>query len=155
MPSISKSFRACLFVPSVPPSTLPSAPFIIRERTQDQRAERGDDLLQRVQRLSDEAIGILEIAKAEKNLKAATSAICAAVRTLELCGRLDGSLAQPNAPGLHLTMNRVTNNTIVAVDNDADFAAMIGEATRGFDHAELDRLKALVLNTRETPLLMR
>jgi hypothetical protein len=70
---------------------------IVKARTSGERAEHGDDLLQRVRKLTDEAIGILETAKTSGNLKAAVSAIIAAVRTLELTGRLDGSLAQPNA----------------------------------------------------------
>jgi hypothetical protein len=117
---------------------------ILRERTQGEHEEHGSDLLQRVLKLADEAIGILETAKANGNLKAATSAICAAVRVLELTGRLDGSLAQPNAPGIHLTLNqRVTNTIINNYDNDVEFAMMIGEATRGFSVDELMRLKVL------------
>jgi hypothetical protein len=116
---------------------------MIRERTRDERFEHSSDLLQRVLRLAGEAEGLLQSAKAASNLKAATSAICAAVRVLELCGRLDGSLAQPNAPGLHLTLNRVTNNTIVNYDNDIGFAQMIAEATKNFSPAEIERLKAL------------
>src|SRR5580700_951347 len=56
---------------------------------QGEREEHGDELLQRVQRLADEAETILQSAKAASNLKAATSAICACVRVLELTGRLD------------------------------------------------------------------
>jgi hypothetical protein len=117
-------------------------------REQSEREGSGNDLLQRVRRLADEAEELLQAAKAAKNLKAATSAICAAVRVLELTGRLDGSLAQPNAPGLHLTLNqRVTNVSIISYENDVEFAVMVGEATRGFDVNELMRLKALVDNS--------
>jgi hypothetical protein len=59
-------------------------------------------------------------------------------------------------PGLHLTLNdRVTNTTINNFDNAADFAATVGEATKGFSVDELLRLKALVNNLSTTPLLMR
>jgi hypothetical protein len=127
------------------------------QHEQGEREERGSLLVDRVTKLAGEAEELVAIAKAEKNYRGATSALVAACKLLDLVGRLSGELQQANAAGggLHLTMNRVTNNTIVAVDNDADFAAMIGEATKGFDHGELDRLKALVHNTRETPLLMR
>jgi len=114
----------------------------LRERSQEETAAHGSNLLQRVQKLADEAIGILAAAKAEKNLKAATSAICAAVRTLELIGRLDGSLAQPHAPGLHLTLNKTTIN-VTNYDDDLDFARMVGEATKGFNLNEFERLRAL------------
>src|SRR6266536_4043819 len=113
---------------------------------QDERGEHADDLLLRVRKLADEAIGILETAKATGNLKAATSAIVAAVRTLELCGRLDGSLAMPHAPGIHLTMNRVTNNTVINYDNDVEFAAMIAEATEQFNPDVIEKMKALACN---------
>jgi hypothetical protein len=111
---------------------------------QGELREHGSDLLQRVHELADEAIGILETAKANGNLKAATSAICAAVRVLELTGRLDGSLAQPNAPGLHLTLNqRVTNVRVNLYDNDVDFARLIAEATDNFNPTEIQRLKSI------------
>jgi hypothetical protein len=121
-----------------------------------ERASQGSDLLDRVQRLADEAIGILETAKASKDLKAGTAAICAAVRCLELCGRLDGSLASPTSPGLHLTLNRVTNNTIINYNDDVDFARMISEATRGFDPNEISRLQQLAGCTEPAPpIVMR
>jgi hypothetical protein len=117
----------------------------LKERGDDERAENGSDLLQRVQKLVGEAEEILATAKSNGNLRAATSAICAAVRVLELVGRLDGSLAQPNTPGLHLTLNKTTIN-VTNYDDDIDFAQMIGEATRGFDVTELLRLKAIAEN---------
>lgn len=116
---------------------------LIRARTDGEREEHAGNLLARVQRLAGEAEGILATAKAAGNLKGATSAICAAVRVLELCGRLDGSLAQPNAGGLHLTLNS-TKVTVNKFDgDDVEFAMMIGEATNGFDVAELLRLKRI------------
>jgi hypothetical protein len=117
-------------------------------------AAQGSDLLDRVHKLADEAIGILETAKAEKDLKAGTAAICAAVRCLELCGRLDGSLAQPNAPGLHLHLSKTVNVTSNYGD-DADFAAMIGEATKGFSVEELMRLKRIACSDVAPPLVIR
>jgi hypothetical protein len=108
-----------------------------------ERAENGSELLQRVLRLAGEAEGILEDAKSSKNLKAATSAICAAVRVLELVGRLSGELQAPNAGGLHLTLNRVTNTTIHNYGDDAELAQLVGEATKGFSVDELMRLRAI------------
>jgi hypothetical protein len=128
---------------------------MVKERTTSERGEHAGVLLNRVESLLDEAKGILADAKAAKDLRAGTNAVHAVARVLELIGKLTGELAQPNMPGLHLTLNRVTNNAIVAVDNDTDFAAMVGEATKGFSVDELMRLKALVCNTRDTPLLMR
>jgi hypothetical protein len=109
-----------------------------------ERSGQAGDLLQRVHRLADEAIGILETAKASGNLKAATSAICACTRVLELTGRLDGSLAQPNAPGLHLSFT--SNKTMIkyGADDDVELARLIAEATDDFNPAELARLQRLV-----------
>jgi hypothetical protein len=121
------------------------------QRTQGERAERGDDLLQRTQRLADEAIGILETAKASGNLKAATAAICACTRVLELTGRLDGSLTQPTMPGVHLHLSKTTVN--VNYGDDKEFALLISEATKGFDLDEIQRLKALASCTDRAPSL--
>jgi hypothetical protein len=41
--------------------------------------------------------------------------------------------------------NKTVN--ITNYDNDADFAAMVGEATHGFDPAELARLKSIAEST--------
>ena len=132
----------------------------IREALQEaMRSEQGEregqagDLLQRVHRLADEAIGILETAKVSGNLKAATSAICACTRVLELTGRLDGSLAQPNAPGIHLT--QVTNTIINNYDNDVEFAMLIGEATKGFSYDEFERLRRLAMGPSLLPTAIK
>jgi hypothetical protein len=125
------------------------------QHEQGERAERGSALLDRVEKLVTSAEEILEAAKTKNDFRGANGALGAAAKLLDLLGRLSGELQSANAGGLHLTMNRVTNNTIVAVDNDADFAAMIGEATKGFSVDELMRLKALVNNPSTTPLLMR
>jgi hypothetical protein len=119
---------------------------------ESERSGQAGDLLQRVHRLADEAIGILETAKATGNLKAATAAICASVRTLELIGRLDGSLAQPNAPGIHL--NLTSNRTTIKYSpgDDRELAELIAEATDNFNPAELLRLQRLVENASSKAL---
>jgi hypothetical protein len=114
--------------------------------SQSARAEHGGDLLSRVLRLAGEAEAILESAKGTKDFKGATAAICAAVRCLELCGRLDGSLAQPNAPGLHLHMTS-TKVTVNNYGDDREIALLIAEATRNFDPEELTRLKTVAEST--------
>ena len=104
---------------------------------------QASNLLDRVQKLADEAIGILETAKADKNLKGATSAICAAVRCLELCGRLDGSLAQPHTPGLHLHLSKTVNVTNNNYGSDEEIALLVSEATAGFNPSVIERFKQL------------
>jgi hypothetical protein len=121
---------------------------MIRERTREQRTEHGSDLLQRTEKLVAEALEILATAKSTGNLKAAVAAIGACSRVLELIGKLDGSLAQPNAPGLHLTFNRVTN-TIINYNDDRELAELISEATKCFDSKEIARLKALAESSRD------
>jgi hypothetical protein len=112
--------------------------------------EHGTDLLQRVRKLASEAEEILATAKTAGNLKAATSAICACVRVLELTGRLDGSLAQPNTPGLHLHLNKTTIN-VGSYDDDNELSLLIGEATRNFDPVEIQRLKILAERQSQPP----
>jgi hypothetical protein len=117
----------------------------LKDRTESERVENGSDLLQRVQKLVDEAEGVLQAAKAAGNLKAATAAICAAVRTLELVGRLTGELQTANTPGLHLTLqnNRITNVVNIHQD-DVEIAQLIAEGTNNFDPREISRLRELV-----------
>jgi hypothetical protein len=105
--------------------------------------------LQRTQRLADEAEAILAIARTNGNLKAATAAICACVRVLELTGRLDGSLAQPHVPGLHLTLNRV-HVTNYNYNDDREIALLIKEATNGFDINEIERLRLLAESSTDS-----
>jgi hypothetical protein len=119
---------------------------MIRERTQDQREEHGGVLVSRVEKLAAAAEEILAMAKADKNLNAATGAINAATRLLELVGRLSGELASVNSGGIHMTQIKVTN--INNYDDDASFAQMIGEATKWFDPHEIQRLKALAESSR-------
>jgi len=108
-----------------------------------ERAERGSALYNRVEKLVREAEEILAAAKAKNDFRGANGALGAAAKLLDLLGRASGELQSANAGGLHLTLNRVTNNTIINYNDDADFARMIGEATRGFDVCELMRLKAI------------
>ena len=116
---------------------------LIRERLPVERQEHGTALFERVQRLVDEAEGILVCAKSSQDWKAATAAIGAATRLLELCGRLTGEL-QSNSPGIHLTLNKTTHNTTINnFDTDLEFAQLIGEGTRGFSVDELMRLKSI------------
>lgn len=116
----------------------------LEERSQEEGAAHGSDLLQRVEVMINEAQEILTMAKSSKSLAAATGAVNAITRLLELTGRLDGSLAQPHAPGLHMTFNR---NTTIHVTNhdsdDAELALLIGEATKDFSIEEFLRLKAI------------
>jgi len=51
-------------------------------------------------------------------------------------------------------MNRTTIN-VANYDNDTDFAAMIGEATKGFSIDEFMRLRALACTVDAPPLLSR
>jgi hypothetical protein len=122
---------------------------MIQARTADERREHASDLLGRVQKLADEAIGLLESAKAAGNIKGATAAVCAAVRCLELLGRLDGQLRSANTPGI--SFNTRINVNITNFDSDEEFAAMIGEATRGFSIDELMRLKRIAESQKALP----
>jgi hypothetical protein len=110
-----------------------------------ERAERGSVLLDRVEEVITEAKAILVDAKAAKSFGPATQALNSITRALELCARLSGELQPGNAGGIHLT--KITNvNVTNNYGDDADFAAMVGEATKGFSVAELMRLKAIAEN---------
>jgi hypothetical protein len=115
----------------------------LKDRTPGESAEHGTVLLARVQRLVGEAEEILATAKTDKNFTAATSALNAACRLLELCGRLDGSLSGANTPGLHLTLNKTTTINNYDAGSDEELATLIFEATKGYDADEIARLKAL------------
>jgi hypothetical protein len=110
---------------------------------ESENAERGPALLNRVEKLVGEAEEILASAKSKSDFRGANGALGAACKLLDLCGRLSGQLQSANTPGLHLTMNRITNNTIINYDNDVDFARMIQEATKDFNPTEIQRLKLL------------
>jgi hypothetical protein len=133
---------------------------LLRARTDVETAEHGNELLNRVETLFTQTEEILATCKAEKDFRGAVSAVGALTRILELLARLRGELQQPNAGGIHLTLNRVTNTTL-NYDADPDFASMIGEATKGFSVDELMRLKRLaessssLCNRRATGLVIR
>ena len=116
----------------------------------DETETHASSLLNRVEKLADEAEQLVAIAKTEKNYHGATSALVAACKLLDLCGRLSGELQQANAAGGGLHLHKHTTINITNFDNDVDFAAMIGEATRGFSVAELMRLKAIAEGTSNT-----
>jgi hypothetical protein len=116
---------------------------MIRARTQEQREEHGGVLLSRVEELISETREILTSAKTDKNLTAATSAVNAITRLLELLGRLDGSLQSANAGGIHLRMSKTINVNVHSYDNDVEFALLVKEATRSFDPATIEHLKQL------------
>ena len=104
-------------------------------------------LLERVGDVIDEAREIAMMAKGEKKFAAAAAALNTIKGCLELIGRLDGSLAQPGTPGLHLHLSKTVNITQNFGD-DKELAALIGEATNGFDVSEFLRLKAIAEGTR-------
>jgi hypothetical protein len=118
---------------------------LLREAIQSGQAERGEqgsNLLARVEQLITTTEEILATAKTDKDLKAATNAVGAITRLLELLGRLDGSLMQSGGPGLHLHLSKtvnVTNN----YGSDEEIALLVAEATAGFDPAVISRFKQL------------
>jgi hypothetical protein len=117
---------------------------MIQPRSQDEREEHGSALLERVQKLIGEAEEILMAAKAKNDFRGANGALGAAAKLLDLCGRLSGELQSANAGGIHLTLNRTTKTIINNYgDSDPEWATMLFEATRGFDPAEITRLKAI------------
>jgi hypothetical protein len=111
------------------------------ESDRGERAERGSALHDRVEKLVGEAEQVLAKAKAKDDFRGAVGALGAAAKLLDLLGRVSGELQSANSGGIHLT--KITNVNVTNYDNDRDFAAMVGEATRGFDVRELMRLKAI------------
>jgi len=114
----------------------------IRAR-ESERTEHGSKLLNRVTKLVDEAESLLVIAKSKENIVGATSAINAACRLLELCGRLSGGLATRNTPGIHLNFTRNETTTINNYGDDTEIAVLVAEATNQFDPLVIARLRAL------------
>ena len=112
------------------------------QRRDGERQEQGSTLLNRVERLVDEAEGVLTCAKSMQDWRGATSALSAACRLLELCARLNGELQSSNSPGIHLTLNKVST-TINNYDSDQELAQLIAEATEGFNPSVIQRFKAL------------
>ena len=107
-----------------------------------ERAELGSNLTNRVEKLLGVAEEILTTAKSEKNLTAATGAINACTRLLELCGRLSGELQAPGA-GIHFHATKNVTNIVNIRNDDIEVAVLIAEATKGFDPSEIQRLKML------------
>jgi hypothetical protein len=112
------------------------------QRRDGERQERGSHLLERVERLVGEAEGILVCAKSSQDWKGATAALGAAARLLELLGRLSGELVNQNAPGVHLTLNRVTT-TINNYGSDEELAQLVMEATNNFSTDTIEHFRAL------------
>lgn len=120
---------------------------MIQARSPDETREHGTVLYNRIERLVAAAEEILEAARVKNDFRGANGALGAAAKLLDLLGRVSGELQAAHAGGIHLTLNqRVTNTTIHNYDTDVDFAALIGEATKGFSVDELMRLKSLVAN---------
>src|SRR5580658_5226546 len=84
-----------------------------------ERLEHGGDLLKRVVRLVDDAESILTTAKSGKDIRAATSAVAALAKCLDLMGRATGELTA-GGMSLHLTSNRsvTVNNSDGCSDLD-------------------------------------
>jgi hypothetical protein len=116
---------------------------IIRERQPSERAELAVSLVSRVERVINEAETILSTAKACGDLKAAVAALNANLKALEMIGRASGELAA-NGGGIHLHAHRTTvTNVTVEPGSDEELAALISEATHGYDTAEIQRLKTI------------
>ncbi len=125
---------------------------LIKELRGDERAEHASTLYKGAESLLDEAKEILSTAKSEKNFTAATAAINAATRLVELLMRASGEL-QSTPGGIHLTQTiRVTTNyTTAAID--AELASLIAEATDNFSPERIEELKRIACNARAIPLL--
>jgi hypothetical protein len=122
----------------------------------EESSQRSSALLDRVTKLVGEAEEILAAAKSKNDFRGANGALGAAAKLLDLLGRLSGELHQANAAGGGLHLHKHVTNVNIGHDytNDPDWAAMLYEATRGFDPDEIARLKAIVCNSRATPLLV-
>lgn len=118
---------------------------------QEKNEERGSPLLVRVEELVAETKEILAMAKTDKNLTAATGAVNAAARLLELCGRLDGSLVSAAAPGIHFHQTKNITNVINIHDSDLEIALLFSEATHGYNEREIQRLKQLAASAPTQP----
>jgi hypothetical protein len=112
--------------------------------------ERGVSLLSRVESLVAEGQDICAKAKADKKYAAASNALNAVGRNLELIGKLTGELQDPRSSGIHLSL-RQTTISVTNYDEDVSFAQMIGEATHGFDVNELMRLKRIAEGQKALP----
>jgi hypothetical protein len=115
---------------------------LLSESRASEREERCGSLLARVEELIAEGKEIVQLAKADKKYATASNALNAVGRNLELIAKLTGELVQPNAPGLHLHLTKNTVN-INNYNDDIEFALLIKEATKSFDPATIEHLKAL------------
>ena len=120
---------------------------VAAERNTERVSSLAGGLLERLETVIAEAQSICAEAKAAKSYASAVSALNAVTRNLQLVGRITGEL-QSNSGGIHVTQ---VNVNVGAYDDDVQFAAMIGEATKGFSVEELMRLKALAEGTAATP----
>ncbi len=105
-----------------------------------EREERGSALLGRVEKLVQSAEEILASAKAKEDFRGANGALGAAAKLLDLCARLSGELQGPNSGGIHLT--KITNVNVTNYD-DKELAALLKEATCGWNPAVIARFQAL------------
>jgi hypothetical protein len=121
----------------------------LKARSDDERAENGKSLINRVEELIDEAKDICRLAKQDKAYAAATNALNSVARALELIGKLTGEIALPtNAPGIHFHRTTI-NNVSVNADDLHEIAVLVGEATENFSIDEFMRLKALAQGDTE------
>jgi len=116
----------------------------IRTRSPSERAAHGNELLSRVEKIITDTEEIVTLARSSKDLRAAVSALNALTKQIELVGKLSGGLPS-GALTLNLTSN--TSTTINLGDDDKELAICVGEATHGFDVAELLRLKSIAEST--------
>jgi hypothetical protein len=122
---------------------------LIAEQRAGVRAERGMNLISRVEKIIEEAEAILKAAKSSKDLRCAILALSAIGKQLELIGKLSGGLSQVGG----LTVNLTTHNTTITnYNDDSEIAILVSEATRGFDPSEIERLKALAACTTHAAL---
>jgi hypothetical protein len=123
---------------------------VLKARSAGEREEHSSDLLKRVGKLADAAEEILTAARTKDNFTAATSALNAACRLLELCGRLSGELQAPGA-GVHLTLSKTTINNYGDPGSDEELARLLFEALDGFDPDRIAHFKAIAEGSNRTP----
>ncbi len=119
---------------------------VASERSAQRVSGLTSGLLQRLETVISEAQSICAEAKASKSYTSAVAALNAVTRNLQLVGRITGEL-QSNSGGIHVTQ---VNVNVATYDDDIEFAAMIGEATKNFSVEELMRLKALAEGAADT-----
>jgi hypothetical protein len=122
---------------------------MLRERTQEERAEQGNSLLSRVEDVITGAYTIVKLAKEDKSYAAASNALNSIIRCLDLLGHLTGELQAPGA-GIHFHQTRNITN-IVNVNDDSEIAMLFAEFTRNFHPDEIQRLKLLVSASDAAP----